>query len=71
MIKILYKEKKNVLSLGRNGHVWTDGLGIEKHFTGDKIEITPINSKGNFSSCYISIPTEHIQELIEALEKLK
>lgn len=71
MIKISYKEKKSVLSLGRNGYVWTNGLGIEKDYTGNKIEIIPINSREDLSSCFISVPTEHVQQLIEALEKLK
>jgi exosome complex RNA-binding protein Rrp4 len=69
MNQIIFREKKKALSLGRNGYVWTDGLDLDKMST--MILITPINSRGHLSSCNIQIPIEHIQDLINELEKFK
>lgn len=56
-------------SLGKNGYMITTGVEIFE--STDVIEVSPINSKGKVGICYIQIPKNKIQELIDALKQIK
>lgn len=56
-------------SLGRNGYVHVTGIDIDAY---DKIvRLTPINTRGLRTKCFIELPKDKIDELIDKLNKLK
>lgn len=62
--------KQTVSFLGRNGNFKSIGLNVYKYkySTEDKVELTPITSKGLLGRCVIEIPTESIPDLIKSLQ---
>lgn len=55
---------------GRNGDGKCRGLEIWNS-TADLVVIEPINSKGNIANCVITFPKNKLEEVIEALKKLR
>ncbi len=72
MAQIKYDD--NYSFMGRNGVFKVKGLDIDSdyNYSGDypKVTLYPITSRGTIASCYIEIPKNKIQELIDELQKL-
>ena len=54
---------------GRNGHFKCSGITVIDNNT--DITLLPLTSKGLQGNSMIDIPKEHIDELIDALNKMK
>jgi hypothetical protein len=69
------KYTSQVTALGRNGHSKQVGLNlIRYHYTNPSlssvVQLSPINTKGGVTQCYLEVPMNDIPELIKQLEGL-
>lgn len=64
------KFKKLTTGEGRNGWFKQSGIGLYDYGT-DDISIHGLTSRGDAVVGFIKLPKENIQDLIDALEKLK
>ncbi len=60
--------KRHVTFTGRNGTFKC--AGVELMECGDRIQISPLTSKGSVGRCDIDIPTENLDEFIAALREV-
>lgn len=58
-----------VMYRGRNGMSKCEGL--ELLAMSDFVLLSPLNSRGTTSACFIEIPPERLGEFIEALQKMQ
>lgn len=67
--KIDYINKNLYRYTGRNGSGWQNGIEIWRiNEMGDRLHLTPINSKNQTANCEIVIPKLHLQEFINKLQ---
>ena len=68
-----YKNKTHfrARSQGRNGMMITTGVYINAFRTISCVDITPINSKDMLGNCFIQVPLEDVDAVIEALKSCK
>ncbi len=73
MVTNRIKFNYNRTFLGRNGGFHQSGLEITNIDTATypSILLEPITSKNKTGRCFMEIPKENIQELIDILEKIK
>ncbi len=71
------KFKNKTTALGRNGISFCVGLDLFSYSRINKdnrayqvVELSPINSQGNVTKCYIEIDMEAVPELIKQLQSL-
>jgi hypothetical protein len=69
MIKFAKRQGKDLYALGRNGI--SQSCGIELLTFGDTVRLSPINSKGQVTRCFIDIDKNSVPELIDILKKIK
>lgn len=65
------KFKANTSFLGRNGAFVASGMEILNLNMQNVVEINPLTSRGITARCFIQIPKDNIDELIEALQEFK
>jgi hypothetical protein len=61
--------KRPVTFTGRNGTFKC--IGVELMECGDRVQISPITSKGQIGRCDIDVPAEDVDAFIEAFQSLK
>jgi len=74
-VTINFKNKVTAAeALGRNGTMECRGLDmcLSNYYKQEPvIQITPVNSKGGLGRCYIEVPMEDIDAVIDALTQMK
>lgn len=58
-------------SLGRNGYMRTSGIYLSVWKTQPILELYPLTSKGAPGRCYIQIPLQDIDQLINSLTAIR
>lgn len=61
------EHQKDMVYLGRNGSGMMAGISL--FGISNRVEIYPINSKGNRARCFMEIPKDKIPEVIKALQE--
>ena len=60
---------KDIYAKGRNGRMKCVGIDLFDNL--GVLEISPINSRGIIGNCFIQLPMDKLDELIQALQKFK